>query len=54
MHVTHRLPNLPNREHAAAIEHLAEVDGGIRAGQFHLQQEGLGQALVQGELDDLE
>ncbi len=54
MHVTHRLPALPNREQAVTIEHLAKVDGGIRAGQFNLQEKGLGQALVQGELDDLE
>ncbi|WP_185737834.1 hypothetical protein, partial [Burkholderia cepacia] len=32
----------------------AKVDGGIRAGQFNLQEKGLGQALVQSELDDLE
>ncbi len=42
MHVTHRLPALPNREQPVAIEHLAKVDGRIRARQFHLQQEGFG------------
>ncbi|KVH40972.1 hypothetical protein WS88_05680 [Burkholderia cepacia] len=54
MNVTHRLATLPDREQAVVIEHLAEVDGGVGAGQFYLQVEGLGQALVQGELHHLE
>ncbi|MDT4795320.1 hypothetical protein FQZ97_278800 [compost metagenome] len=52
--VAHWLAALPDGEQPGAIEHLAEVDGGVGAAQVHVQPEGLGQAFVEPELDHVE
>ncbi len=54
MHVPDRRVAVPDGKQRSAVQHRAEVDGGIGASQFRLQRERLGQAFLERELDDLE
>lgn len=52
--VTHGPPALPEGEVGGLVEDLAEVDGGVEAGQLQGQAVGLGEVFVEGEGHDLE
>ena len=52
--VAHRLFAVPQCEQRGPVQHLAEVDRGIGAGQVQFKAEGLGQRFVQGKFDDVE
>lgn len=54
MHVAHGLAALPDSEERRTVEDLAEVDGGVGAAELDVEEEGLGEAFDEVELDDLE
>ncbi len=54
MHVAHRGVATPDRQQCGFVEQRAEVQFGIKTGQLQCQCEGLGQAFIKGEFDDLE
>ncbi|MNV29140.1 hypothetical protein D3C71_1203550 [compost metagenome] len=54
MDVTYRRIAPPQREERRLVQHGAEVDGGVEAGQVQFQPIGLGQGFVQREFNDVE
>ncbi|MOA65681.1 hypothetical protein D3C78_1921570 [compost metagenome] len=54
MHVAHGRVAPPQREERRLVQHGAEVDGGVEAGQVQLQPIGLGQGFVQREFNNVE
>ena len=54
MDMAYRLLALPEDEVCRRIQNLGEVDGRVAAGQIQRQLVALAEALVEGELDDLE
>ncbi|MNT06668.1 hypothetical protein D3C72_1413460 [compost metagenome] len=54
MDVTYRRIAPPQREERRLVQHGAEVDGGVEAGQVQLQPIGLGQGFVQREFNNVE